>query len=329
MSFSFSRSLTSFQGDRKLSLSIILTLEVHEKCLNYYATGDYFATLFAIMCQIRNLVLVLLFSAFCLSSFSQNIVSATFNLRYQNTTDSGNLWTFRAPVVAALIRFHGFDIFGTQEGVRSQLNDIKRALPEYDFYGAGRDDGKEAGEHSAIFFRKDRFTVNKNGDFWLSETPDQPSKGWDAVCCNRICSWVYLTDKQTGKKFYVFSAHFDHQGKVARIESSKLILQRINAVAGNEPVLFVGDLNGDQHSEWYLNIENSELFDDAFRRVPYPYAFNGTFNGFGRNITSDEIIDHIFVSKQFIVKRWGILSDSYHGKYPSDHFPVIADVELK
>ncbi|MBL7698954.1 MAG: endonuclease/exonuclease/phosphatase family protein [Chitinophagaceae bacterium] len=281
------------------------------------------------MYQIRNLILTVLFSAFCTFSFSQEIVAGTFNLRYLNTTDSGNLWTQRLPVVTGLIRFHQFDIFGTQEGVRAQLNDIKKSLPEYDFYGVGRDDGKEAGEHSAIFFRKDRFTVLKNGDFWLSETPDQPSKGWDAVCCNRICSWVHVADKKTGKRFYFFSAHFDHQGKVARIESSKLILQRINALAGNEPVVFVGDLNGDQKSEWYLNIERSEAFDDTFRQTPNPYAFNGTFNAYGKNIASTEIIDHIFVTKQFIVKRWGILSDSYHGKFPSDHFPVLAEIELK
>jgi endonuclease/exonuclease/phosphatase family metal-dependent hydrolase len=277
----------------------------------------------------RSLVLMLCFSAFGHYSFSQKIIAATFNLRYQNITDSGNLWIQRAPVVASLIRFHEFDIFGTQEGLRSQLNDIKKSLPEYDFYGAGRDDGKEAGEHSAIFFKKEKFNLLKNGDFWLSETPDQPSKGWDAVCCNRICSWVCLSDKKTGKKFYFFSAHFDHQGKIARIESSKLILQRINAIAGSDPVIFVGDLNGDQQSEWYLNIETSDLLEDTYKQVPNPYANNGSFNGFGKNLASSAIIDHIFVTKQFIVKKWGILSDSYHGRYPSDHFPVVAELEIK
>lgn len=281
------------------------------------------------MNQARNLLFTLLFCSLSSSLFSQKIVAATFNLRYLNTTDSGNLWSQRAPVVFGLIRFHEFDIFGTQEAVRAQLNDVRRALPEYDFYGAGRDDGKEAGEHSAIFFRKERFTLLKNGDFWLSETPDQPSKGWDAVCCNRICTWVYLTDKKTGKKFYLFNAHFDHQGKVARVESSKLILQRINALAGNEPVIFMGDLNGDHQSEWYQAIEKSDLFDDTFRQSPNSYAFNGTFNNYGKNLAAPEIIDHIFVTKHFMVKRWGILSDSYHGKFPSDHFPVLADFEMK
>lgn len=264
-----------------------------------------------------------------LSAFSQEFTLATFNIRLQTNNDTGNLWVQRAPHVIALIRFHKFDVFGIQEGFRNQLNDIQKGIPEFDYYGAGRDDGKDKGEHSAIFFRKDRFTLLKNGDFWLSQTPDQPSKGWDATCCNRICSWVYLNDKKTGKNFYFFNAHFDHQGTVARIESSKLILQRINSIAGNEPAIFSGDLNGDQQSEWYRNLDNSGVIRDSYRQVNFPYTGNGTFNGFGRNLANPGIIDHIFVSQHFMVDRWGILSDSYFGKFPSDHFPVLADLMIK
>lgn len=263
------------------------------------------------------------------SLYAQELTIATYNVRLQTDADTGNLWVQRAPHVISLIRYHNFEIFGTQEGFRNQLTDIQKGLPEFDFYGAGRDDGKDQGEHSAIFFRKDRFTVLKNGDFWLSQTPDQPSKGWDATCCNRICSWVYLTDKITGRNFYVFNAHFDHQGTVARVESSKLILQRINSIAGNEPVIFCGDLNGDHQSEWYKNIESSGLLRDSFRQVNFPYAGNGTFNGFGRTLASRAVIDHIFVSQHFLVNRWAILSDSYQGKYPSDHFPVVAVIRFK
>jgi endonuclease/exonuclease/phosphatase family metal-dependent hydrolase len=281
------------------------------------------------MTRFKILILTLLISNMTVLSYSQEIVAATFNLRLQTDADTGNLWSQRAAHVAALIRFHEFDLFGTQEGFRNQLNDVRRSLPGYDFCGVGRDDGKEAGEHSAIFYRKDRFTVLKKGDFWLSETPDQPSKGWDATCCNRICSWVQLSDKKTGKTFYFFSAHFDHQGTIARIESSKLILQRIAGIAANEPVIFVGDLNGDQQSEWYKNLQTSDLLDDAFTEVNDPYAGNGSFNGFGNNLASPARIDHIFLSSQFMVRKWGIISDSYYGKYPSDHFPVMAKVELK
>jgi endonuclease/exonuclease/phosphatase family metal-dependent hydrolase len=281
------------------------------------------------MALIKYLLVFLSFTSIHTSLFSQDFNFATYNLRYQNSSDTGNLWQQRAPILISLIRFHQFDIFGTQEGLQNQLTDIQKGLPEYDFYGVGRDDGKDQGEHSAIFFRKERFKLLKNGDFWLSETPDQPSKGWDAVCCNRICSWVYLNDKKTGKNFYVFNAHFDHQGKVARVESSKLILQRIASIAGNEPVIFSGDLNGDQQSEWYRYIDNSELLEDSFKEVNFPYANNGSFNAFGHNLASNAIIDHIFISHHFMVSRWGILSDSYHGKFPSDHFPVMAQLSLK
>jgi endonuclease/exonuclease/phosphatase family metal-dependent hydrolase len=283
----------------------------------------------SIMTVVKNLIVLLLLCSIPIMSYTQKLIAATYNLRLQTSADSGNLWSQRAPEVTALIRFHQFDIFATQEGFHNQLNDIKRILPEYDFYGVGRDDGKEEGEHSAVFFRKERFNLLKHGDFWLSETPDQPSKGWDATCCNRICSWIQVTDKLTRKNFYFFSAHFDHQGTIARIESSKLILQRINSIAGNEPVIFAGDLNGDQQSKWYKNIDSSDLLDDTFKQAPFPYANNGSFNGFGKNIEARGIIDHIFVTNHFIVNRWGILSDTYHGKYPSDHFPVMAEVELK
>ena len=275
------------------------------------------------------LSLLILFICAALGSSAQRIIVGTYNIRMQTTADSGNLWVNRAPMVSALVRFHQFDIFGTQEGFRNQLTDITRALPEFSFYGVGRDDGKEKGEHSAIFFKKDRFQLLNKGDFWLSETPDQPSKGWDGKCCNRICSWVQLEDKQTGKRFYVFNAHFDHEGKVARAESSKLILQRIQNIAGAEPVVLTGDFNTGQQSEPYMNIVNSGIIADAFRKTNFPYANNGTFNGFGRRIGTTEIIDHIFVTDHFLVSRWGILTDSYLGKYPSDHFPVLAEISFK
>jgi endonuclease/exonuclease/phosphatase family metal-dependent hydrolase len=129
---------------------------------------------------------------------AQNITIGTFNLRFDNPKDTANLWVNRSPIVASLIRFHQFDILGTQEGLYNQLEDISRQLPEYQRYGLGRDDGKEGGEHSAIFLREDKFTVLNKGDFWLSETPDKPSKGWDAKL-NRICSWLQLLEKKKVK----------------------------------------------------------------------------------------------------------------------------------
>ena len=258
---------------------------------------------------------------------AQSFNVATFNVRYDNPKDSGNLWVDRAPIVANLIRFHDFDVFGVQEGLKNQLDDISAALPQFARYGRGRDDGKEAGEHSAIYYKKDKFKLVKSGDFWLSETPSRPGKGWDATCCNRICSWVYLEDIKTNKKFYLFNVHFDHQGVVARKESGKLMVQKIKEIAGDEPALLTGDLNGNRESEWYLTVANSVILKDAYTTVKRPYQNNSSSNGF-RIPRGMGVIDHIFMSKQFTASKWGILTDTYFGKFPSDHFPVMATVNF-
>jgi endonuclease/exonuclease/phosphatase family metal-dependent hydrolase len=260
---------------------------------------------------------------------AQQLIIGTYNVRYDNPKDTGNLWKDRAPVVAALIRFHDFDIFGTQEGLKNQLDDISNALPQYTRYGVGRNDGKDQGEHSAIYFKKDEFNLLKKGDFWLSQTPDKPSLGWDAKCCNRICSWVYLEHKESKKKFYFFNAHFDHQGVEARKESSKLILQKMKEIVGKDPVVFTVDLNGGHDSEWYKTLSTSAYVKDSYKEVQDPYANNASFNSFGSSRGRTEIIDHIFISNHFTVQKWGILTDTYHGKFPSDHFPVVAYLTIK
>lgn len=258
----------------------------------------------------------------------QQLTIGSFNLRFDNPRDTGNLWADRAPVVAALIRFHDFDILGTQEGLKNQLDDISTALPEFTRYGLGRDDGKDKGEHSAIYFKNEKFTLLQKGDFWLSQTPDKPSMGWDGKCCHRICSWVHLQDNKTKKKFFVFNAHFDHQGIEARKESSKLVLQKIKEIAGSAPVVFTGDLNGDHNSTWYQTLAASNFLKDTYKEVKYPYANNASFNAFGGARNRTEIIDHIFTTRQFAVSKWGVLTDTYNGKFPSDHFPVLAEVVL-
>ncbi|MCC9166270.1 endonuclease/exonuclease/phosphatase family protein [Pontibacter harenae] len=257
---------------------------------------------------------------------AQKLLVGSYNVRYDNPNDTGNLWKDRAPVVASLLRFHDFDVFGTQEALKNQLDDINNALPEYARYGKGRDDGKEKGEHSAIFYKKDKFKLLDKGDFWLSETPDKPSLGWDATCCNRIASWVYLQDMSSNKKFYFFNVHYDHQGVQARKESSKLLLSKIKDIAGKEPVILTGDFNGDHNSEWYQTVANSGVLKDTYREVKMPYASNASFNGFGRKTDGNEVIDHIFTTGNFKVNKWGILTDTYHGKYPSDHFPILVEL---
>ena len=254
------------------------------------------------------------------------MVVATYNLRYNNKGDGVNAWPNRKDQVKALIQFHEFDLFGTQEALRDQLNDVDE-LKEFAFLGAGRDDGKEAGEHSAIFYKKDRFKVLDSGNFWLSETPDKPGKGWDATCCNRICSWAKFSDMTTKKEFFFFSVHFDHQGVEARRQSGKLMAAKIKEIAKNAPVILTGDFNSTPETEQIQTIQT--LLNDAraVTKTP-PYGPEGTFNAFKFDAPMDKRIDYIFVSKQFDVLKYGVLTDAKDQRYPSDHQPVMTKLVL-
>ncbi len=277
--------------------------------------------------QLKKILIAIFLCGLIISVHGQRYKIATFNIRYDNKNDSGNLWVDRKPYVAGLIKFHDFDIVGTQEVLKNQLDDLAGLLTGYEHVGVGRDDGKDKGEHVPIFFKKDKFTAVQHGNFWLSETPEKPGPGWDARL-NRICTWVLLQDKQSKKRFYVFNVHFDHQGIQARKESSKLMISKMKSLAGNNPVVLTGDFNGDHQSEWYLTIANSNMVHDALKDVAQPYFNNGSFNSFGKSLAHHSVIDHIFLSKDFTAVKWGVLTDSYQGKYPSDHFPVVVDVRF-
>jgi endonuclease/exonuclease/phosphatase family metal-dependent hydrolase len=266
----------------------------------------------------------------CATATSQKkkeIRVATYNLRMDTPNDGVNAWPNRKENVKALIRYHDFDIFGTQEGFVHQLKDLCE-MPEYAYTGAGRDDGKDSGEHSAIFYKTGRFKLLDSGNFWLSETPGQPGKGWDATCCNRICSWAKFKDANTKKAFYFFNVHFDHQGVVARRESGKLMLQKIKEIAGNLPVIFTGDLNSTPETEQVQTIQT--VLNDSYRiTVLPPYGTVGTFNGFRFDAPLKDRIDYIFVSNHFSVSKYAVLTDAVEQRYPSDHMPVVADVMMK
>lgn len=273
----------------------------------------------------------ILFSSLLISA--QNFNVATYNLRNDNQSDIGNLWKDRYPYVARLILYHDFDLFGTQEALPNQLEDLKNALAGYDYYGEGRD-GNNKGEHSAIFFKTEKYQLLDKGDFWLSATPYVPSKSWDAPCCNRICSWVKLKDIKNNKTLFVFNAHYDYEKDFARNESSKLVLKKISEIAGNQPAIFMGDLNGTADNSWCKIINESGTLRDAYFDVENHYANNSSFNAWGKFdhldamdtkiIQEKQIIDHIYFSKHFKAEKWGLLTDTYnYGKFPSDHFPIL------
>lgn len=279
---------------------------------------------------------------------------ATYNLRLSNGGDSlaGNGWGQRAPFVAKLIQYHDFDIFGTQEGKHHQLEDLKAMMPEYEYIGVGRDDGAQGGEYAAIFYKPERFELLDSGNFWLSTDTSRPNKGWDAACI-RVCTWGKFRDKESDKTFVYFNLHMDHVGVVARAESAKLILEKIKEFPEKLPVMLSGDFNVDQTNESYLLLQNSGILADAYTTADFVYANNGTFNAFATDGYTDERIDHIFLSPEFKVKKYGVLTDTYRApaeetadtldtsnfpkevslhKYtarnPSDHFPVAIRVEL-
>ena len=277
----------------------------------------------------RGLVAALLLCSLALMSQAQAQTmfnAATYNLRLNLVQDGPNAWPHRKEAVKALIRYHEFDLLGTLEGLPEQIDELA-AMPEFDYVGVGRDDGKRGGEHAAIFFRRTRFERLANGDFWLSETPDKVGKGWDARCCNRIASWVQLRDRATGTAFFAFNAHFDHEGVIARRESAHLMLRKMREIAGASPVLCLGDFNATPESEPML-IMAVGLRDARQISATPPYGPVGTFNGFKLDAALQDRIDYIFLGPRWRVLRYAALTDTHHGRFPSDHLPVVARVML-
>jgi len=258
-------------------------------------------------------------------SFAQSMNIATYNIRFDNPNDIGNLWKDRAPHLVNLIKFHQMDIIGTQEGMYHQLEEIKKELG-FPYEGVGRDKGGKEGEFSAVFYNPEKVKVLDQSTFWLSETPENPSKGWDAAL-NRVCTWVKFESKE-GKKFYVFNIHYDHIGQKAREESSKLVIRKIKEInKENLPVVFIGDFNVMPDNPAYKTVlDNSDLKDSRLISKTPSIGNQGTFNGYNWEKLPEGIIDHIFVSPNITVLRHGILTDNYGLKYPSDHFPVMVEV---
>ncbi|SHO64335.1 endonuclease/exonuclease/phosphatase family protein [Algoriphagus zhangzhouensis] len=258
---------------------------------------------------------------------SEDIKVSSFNLRMDTPRDSINAWPNRKEMVKSLIQYHDFDIIGTQEGFIHQLTDLME-MPGFAFIGAGRDDGKQGGEHSAIIYKTDRFKVLESGDFWLRENPDEPGLGWDATCCNRIASWGLFKDLENGNEFYVFNAHFDHQGVVARKESGKLMVKKMKEIAKGKPVICTGDFNSTPDTEQIIGL--SEFLNDSYKVSKMkPYGPVGTTNAFVFTAPMKNRIDYVFVSDDFEVSKYAVLTDALNQRYPSDHLPVVATVNFK
>lgn len=255
----------------------------------------------------------------------------TYNIRLDLASDGDNAWPHRRGAVTGLVGYYSPDLIGMQEVLLHQKQAIEADLPRYIFVGVARDDGKEQGEFSPLGFRRDRFTLVASGTFWLSPTPDAPSRGWDAAL-PRIASWARLKDRSSRLTLLAVNTHFDHVGKEARLESARQLRRWIGANRRRgETVVLMGDFNSPVDSPPHDAITGpapgpAALHDTlAISRTPH-FGPLGTFTGFDIERNDPSPIDHIFVNEGTTVLRHATLTQQTGGKLPSDHYPVLADL---
>lgn len=274
--------------------------------------------------------LVLVFSFWQLPAQELNVMS--FNIRLNIASDSLNAWPFRKDKVASQILFHQIHLLGVQEALHNQMMDLQAQLKAYRYVGVGRADGKEQGEYSAIFFDTTRLELLQTETFWLAEQTQVPGmKGWDAAI-ERIVTWAKFRDRKSKKVFYHFNTHFDHMGKEARKQSAKLILAKVKEIAGNHPVIVTGDFNAQPNDEPIKILTDSTNRDrliDAKSVSQQPhYGPTGTFTGFKNKEIHDHPIDYIFIRNGVKVRQHATLSQTWQGRFSSDHFPVFAKLVI-
>lgn len=258
----------------------------------------------------------------------------TFNIRYNNPGDGINAWPNRKEWVAKLIRFHDADVVGVQEALYGMLADLDTLLPEYSRVGVGRKDGMNAGEFSAILYKRNRIEMLENKTFWLSTNPEAVGvKSWDAAL-ERIATWGRFRDRATGCTYLHLNTHFDHVGEQARQESAKLIRQRLTGLSGSLPVIVTGDLNASPKSAAYTTLTSGTV-DGGFAPLIDGYVSSREGN-YGPTTSSNSFkeiggnrIDYIMVSSGIDVLKHGILTDRWDQRFPSDHLPVIASLSIR
>jgi endonuclease/exonuclease/phosphatase family metal-dependent hydrolase len=275
------------------------------------------------------------------SAKEPNLVVMTFNIRYGTADDDDNRWEKRKDLVFNLLRRQGPDVIGLQEALRFQIDEIRAALPQYGEVGVGRDDGKTGGEYSAILYRKDRLDVNDCGTFWLSDTPEVCGSITWGNACTRVCTWGRFTRNGSGQAFYLFNTHLDHISQYSRDRSALLLAERIYGRKCPDPVVVTGDFNvgEDNPVVQYLTgrlslyvaknglAENPAPLVDTFRVLHADASDVGTFNEFKGKCTGPKI-DYIFAQPGIEVRDAAIVRDGSGGRYPSDHFPVMAVLAL-
>lgn len=246
----------------------------------------------------------------------------TFNVRYASADDGEDAWAKRSELLFETIRAAAPQVLGVQEALRSQVDELLKALPNMDAFGQGRRGGRED-EHCAILVDRERFAVERSGDFWLSESPAKAgSRSWDAAL-PRMCTWAVLREKDSNARCVVFNTHFDHKGARARAESARLLVERMKAFPAM-PKLVLGDLNAEENTTPLETLKAAGL-RDTFRALHPDVQPAGTFHAFrGKEVGGK--IDYVLCDGLWEVRRAEILRGSKDGRYPSDHFPVMAEL---
>lgn len=273
----------------------------------------------------KTYILGLVFQLMALGAYSQTTIM-TFNIRYDNPGDNENNWEYRKQEIVKMIQFYTPDILGIQEGLHHQVKYLDAALVDYNYIGVGRDDGNEKGEYAAIFYKKETYKLQETKTYWLSETPNSVSVGWDASM-ERIATYGKFTDNTNGESIHIFNNHFDHIGQQARNNSAKLILKIIEEkVLQDKKLIVMGDLNSEPNHEPIQTLQ--QTLNDAYSSSQTePYGPIGTYNDFDLNSTIHRRIDYIFTKNIQVLQYQNIDDRRTNNRYLSDHFPIIIKVK--
>lgn len=256
---------------------------------------------------------------------SEGLKVMSYNIRYGSADDGTNSWKYRWPATVEMLNDVKPDVFGVQEALDFQVEFISEMVRDYKGYGVGREDGKHDGEHMAIFWNKKTIKMIKSGTFWLSETPEKPSMGWDAACY-RTATWALMKDKKTGKKFYFVNTHLDHVGREAQKNGLKLIVDRIASInPEGYPMVLTGDFNVRPSNDCLVDLDKIMT---STRKIAKKTDNKGTFNDW-RTDREGGVIDYIYMSGFSSVPVYETIVKKYADKpFISDHYPIMSVLEF-
>ncbi|MEO6212586.1 MAG: endonuclease/exonuclease/phosphatase family protein [Vicinamibacterales bacterium] len=259
----------------------------------------------------------------------QPLTVMTFNIRYGTAKDGENAWGARRALLFDVVREQDADVIGLQEALDFQIDELLVAVPGYAVVGVGRNDAARKGEYAAILFRKDRLQVAASGTFWFSDTPDVVASTTWGNRITRICTWARFIDRD-GRAFWHFNLHLDHESQPSRERSVALLRTRVDTRAyPQEPVIITGDFNVGETNSALRALTAEGAFIDTFRALYSDERRAGTFTAFTPGKVDGDKIDYVFVQPGTAVLAAEIIRSSREGRYPSDHFPVVARVRLK